>query len=165
MSQEFLMEQSCNKYMDSKWSCIYSDIFLPIPDWWVRSFNKWFQTNCLSPPAAASLSSRALGIVMEQVNFGYSMKNIPIASRKEYIIGLTHSVREFVNNLRWRVLFHLNPSRHQGNKKIFGLKSTNRCEPVSELEEFEEKLYNMTKNIKFREVSNTFHNKLRAYIN
>ena len=80
------------------------------------------------------------------------MKNIPIASRKEYIVELTHSTREFVNNLRWRVLHYLNPSKKQGNKQTYGLKSTKRCEPVPELQELEEKLYDMVKNIKFKEV-------------
>ena len=101
---------------------------------------------------------------MEQVNFGYTMKNIPIASSKEYIIQLTHSTREFVNNLRWRVLFHLNPSKNQDKKQTFGLKSTNRCEPVQELKEFEDKLFDMVKNVEFKNVSNSFQNKLRSDI-
>ena len=50
------------------------------------------------------------------------------------------------------------------NKRAYGLKSTNRCEPVPELAEFEDKLFEMTKNVKFREVSNTFQNQLRSDI-
>ena len=92
------------------------------------------------------------------------MKNIPIASRKEYIVELTHSTREFVNNSRWRVLHYLNPSKKQGNKQTYGLKSTKRCEPVPELQELEEKLYDMVKNIKFKEVSNRFQDKLNEDI-
>ena len=93
------------------------------------------------------------------------MKNIPIANSKEYIIGLTHSKREFVNNLRWRVVFYLNPTKHQTSKQTFGLKSTKRCEAVPELKEFEDKLFENVKNIKFKKVSNSFQNKLRADIN
>ena len=93
------------------------------------------------------------------------MKNIPIANNKEYIIGLTHSNREFVNNLRWIVLFHLNPSKSQDTKQYFGLKSNNRCEPIKELKEFEDKLHGIVKNVEFRNVSNSFQNKLRADIN
>ena len=69
------------------------------------------------------------------------MKNIPIANTKEYIIGLTHSTRELVNNLRWKVLFYLNPSKSQDTKQYFGLKSTNRLEPIKKLKEFEDKLH------------------------
>ena len=67
------------------------------------------------------------------------MKNIP--SRKEYIIGLTHSTKEFVNNLRWRVKFHLNPNKQKDRKETYGLKSTNHCESDHELAHFEDKLF------------------------
>ena len=110
-------------------------------------------------------SYSTLGITMEQVNFGYSMKNIPIASRKEHILGLTHSTREFVNNLRWRSKFALSSSKPQDKKETFGLKSSNRCEPIAEMKEFEDKLQDMVKTVKFRDVSNSFQNKLRTDIN
>ena len=36
---------------------------------------------------------------MEQVNFNYSMKNIPISTEKDYLIELIYSVEKFVFNL------------------------------------------------------------------
>ena len=46
---------------------------------------------------------------MEQVNFNYSMKNIPISSEKDYLIELIYSVEKFVFNLDKQVNFFLNP--------------------------------------------------------
>jgi hypothetical protein len=102
---------------------------------------------------------------MEQVNCGYSMKNIAIASKKEYILGLTHSRREFVNNLSRRVKFYLNPRKSNEVKETFGLKSTKRAEPVPEMKEFEEKLNDIVKNVKFWDKSNSFQIKLSTDIN
>ena len=54
--------------------------------------------------------------MMEQVNFGYSMKNIGIPGKQEYILRLTHSVNKFCNNLRWRVYFFLFPNEAPAKK-------------------------------------------------
>ena len=45
---------------------------------------------------------------MENLDFGgkYSSKNIPLPSKKEYKKQQIYAVKEFINNLRWRVFFH-----------------------------------------------------------
>ena len=55
---------------------------------------------------------------LEEVNFGYSMKNVSLPSQKEYILQLIHSVEKFVRNLRWRTYFFLNPQERQQKEKF-----------------------------------------------
>ena len=50
-----------------------------------------------------------LGAIMEQVNFNYSIKNIPIPSQQDFRIQMIKSVEHFVKNIRWRAFHYLNP--------------------------------------------------------
>ena len=77
---------------------------------------------------------------------------------------LTHSVRKCVNNLRWRAEIYLRPKPVRNKKETFGFKSTKSAEPVAELKDFEDKLFDLTKNIKFEEVPNEFQSKLNKDI-
>ena len=82
------------------------------------------------------LLSTLLVINMEQVNFGYSLKNIPIPSKQDYLLELINSVGIFVANLRWRCHFYLNPS-NQNRKESFDFKTSKAAPSVPELTEFE----------------------------
>ena len=46
-----------------------------------------------------------------KINFNYSMKNIPIPSRDEYLMQLIYSTEKFVRNLRWKCFFFLHPEK------------------------------------------------------
>ena len=96
--------------------------------------------------------------------FNYSRKNIPIPSKKEYIMQLTHSTEKFIANLRWRSHFHLNPHL-KSDKKTYGFNSIKAAPNVKELKQLEDRLYTMIKNIEFRPSSSDFQNKLRNDIN
>ena len=88
---------------------------------------------------------------MEQVNFGYSLKNIPIPNNQEYLLELVSSVGTFISNLRWRSWHFLNPSNNE-RKETFGLKTTNPApSDVKDLKEFENDLHNLVKNVKFKQ--------------
>ena len=90
------------------------------------------------------------------------MKNINIPSTKEYLLNLTHSLSTFSNNLRWRVIFHLDPpERASSDKEYFGFKSLKPAPPVEGLKEFEEKLVGLIENIETKEVTSDFQDKLR----
>ena len=104
---------------------------------------------------------------MEQINFGMSTKNIPIPDQQEYRIQMIHSVRKFIGNVRWRSHYALNPQDRAEKKENFGLKSTQPPPQVPLLEEFEDKMFDLTKNIKHRdprEIKNEFQRKLDADI-
>ena len=91
--------------------------------------------------------------MLDQVNFEYSMKNIVIPSKKEYLLQLTHSVRKCVNNLRWSAEIFLRPKPAKKKKENFGFKSIKSAEPVAEMKDFEDKIYDLVKNVKFEAVS------------
>ena len=80
---------------------------------------------------------------MEQVNFNYSMKNIPVSSKKDYLIELIHSVEKFVNNLDKRVYAFLNPIEKQHEKETFGFPSTKAPPNCEELDVLKDKLYDI----------------------
>ena len=86
----------------------------------------------------------------EQINFGYSTKNIPICSEKQYLKTFIDKTEKFVKNLRWRAFFFLNPKADREEKETFGFKSTRPPPHIPELKNFEEGLASMITNIKFR---------------
>ena len=102
---------------------------------------------------------------MEQINFGVSTKNIPIPDLAEYRVQMIHSVNKFVRNIRWKSHFALNPQDRGETKETFQLKSTKAPPQVPQLVEFEEKLFDLTRNIKHkdpREIKSEFQKKLDA---
>ena len=42
---------------------------------------------------------------MDPIDFGYSMKNIPIASRGRYKLALTEKVESVLKRMRWKTHF------------------------------------------------------------
>ena len=42
---------------------------------------------------------------MEKVNFGHSMKNIPIPDEKSYKLQLIQKVEAFIKKIRWQAIF------------------------------------------------------------
>ena len=70
---------------------------------------------------------------MEQVNFGYSTKNIPIPSPGEYLNKLIEQTRTFLKNARWRAFHFLNPESKTAKKETYGFKSPKSPDPVPEL--------------------------------
>ena len=92
----------------------------------------------------------------EQFNFGYSTKNIPICSEKQYIKALINKTEIFVKNLRWRTFFFFNPDLENSTKETYGFKSTKSPPFIPELKEFEDGLALLIENIKFRKFDNEF---------
>ena len=98
---------------------------------------------------------------MEQVRFGYGTKNIGIPGKQEYLLRLTHSVSHFVNRLRWRVFFFLNPNEGGEGKETFGFKSLKPAPPIEGLKELESKLIDLIRSVETKKVKNNFQDKLR----
>ena len=101
-----------------------------------------------------------LGVIMEQVQYSYSMKNIPIPSKQDYMTQMIYSVEKFTKNIRWRSFHYLNPSP-SSKKETFGFQTTKPPPQVPELKHFENRLYELIKSIKFRLYSNNFQDKLK----
>ena len=97
---------------------------------------------------------------MDPVNYGHSIKDIPVPSKKVYCSRLINSVEKFIQSLRWRVIFFLFP-KISSQKEHFDFKSLKIPDPVDQLEDFENDLKKLIKNIEFKPVNNRFQSKLK----
>jgi len=101
---------------------------------------------------------------MDKVNFNCSLKNIPLPSKQEYLTKLINSVSIFVNTLSWRAFHFLNPS-NSNQKETYGLKTTEAAPSVAELKSFENDMYELVKNVNFKEIrKNTLQHTLDSNI-
>ena len=89
--------------------------------------------------------------MFERFELDYSMKNISLPSQKEYILGLIYSVETVVKNLRWRAHFFINP-QEKASKNKYGFKSLKAAPNLKELQSFEDSLFNMVKDVKFKKI-------------
>ena len=108
--------------------------------------------------------------MMERVNFGYSIKNILIPSKKTYLLQLMEKVEMVITRMRWKAI-HFNNNNNNSidnnkeeNTEWYGLKSSYSPRQVKELIPFENDLVELIRNIKFRKIRNTFQEKLKEDI-
>ena len=86
---------------------------------------------------------------MEQVNLGYSDKNIPIPSENEYKQCLIKKTQKFLKSANWKASFALNPQEKTNKTNTYGFKSSNVPPRVKELKEFEDCMIDLVQNVKF----------------
>ena len=99
---------------------------------------------------------------MESINFRYSMKNVLLATKNQYIYKLIEKVEIVLKRMRWKALFfdntndnnntnntNTNTQNSNQNPRKFTFKSRNCPPQMPGMKEFEEDVYNMVKNIKF----------------
>ena len=113
----------------------------------------------LPAPTCSSLS--APGLNMEQVNFGYSLKNIPIPEEKVYLQMLINSSEKVMKSIRWKV-FHFLILQKSTKKENFGFNSTKPAPSVPELKEFENGMAEIIKGVKFTKETNDFNSKAKV---
>ena len=53
---------------------------------------------------------------MERINFGYSVKNIPSASEREYKLKLIEKIEAVIKRMRWKAIF-FNEQNYDAPKK------------------------------------------------
>ena len=106
---------------------------------------------------------------MERKNYDYSLKNIPLPSKDAYKKRLVEKVEIFIKRMRWKAyFFDQNEENNDENKENprsninnYGFKSRNCPKQNKHLDKFEDDLLLMIKNIEFRNVNDTFQNKLQ----
>jgi hypothetical protein len=98
---------------------------------------------------------------MKNVNFDYSMKNIPIPSNREYTKRLIEKTEDFTKRLRCRAYFFLNPTNKTKQTETYGFRSRKIPPTVAQLKPFEDSLLKLIENIKFRKVESDFQRKLQ----
>ena len=97
---------------------------------------------------------------MDKISYAYSMKNIPIPPESSYLKNLIEKVEKFIKRLRWKGYLFEHPCDNTINDN-FGFKS-NKTPPQNEhLNPFENDIYELVKNIEFKNVKNKFQNKLK----
>ena len=101
---------------------------------------------------------------MEAISFEYSIKNIPIPSRKDYNRKLIEKTEHLCRRMCWKAYFYLHPEIRPQVKETYGFNSTRSPPQVQEPVRFEEKLLQMIKNTQFRETSCRFQQQLKQDI-
>ena len=96
---------------------------------------------------------------MEKRNFGYSLKNIPIASKNAYMKKMMEKVESVVRRMRWKAIFFEN-EKAGASKITYGFKTNKAPDKMELLNPFENDLYNMIWNIQFNPRRNTFQRQL-----
>ena len=113
-----------------------------------------------------SEQSRTL-LNMENVNFGYSVKNVTTPDEKSYKLQLIHKVEDFIKKIRQKVIFLMivgnktEPTIAHKTGLTSDLNST-KCQP--QVKEPFEDLIKLVKNLKFRKVDNKFERTLAKYL-
>ena len=90
---------------------------------------------------------------LEKINFGYSLKNIPIPSGQAYLKNFIEKLESFINRLRWKVFFYLSNGESDSTAdkfETFGFKSEYSAPASEDLKLFENDLYDLAKNIEFK---------------
>ena len=98
---------------------------------------------------------------MEQVNFGYSAKNIPVPHDDMYLQILTTKWRKFTQNARKKAYHFLKKNATKSKKETFGFKSTDPASEIPLLKPFEEAFTEVIKNVKFGRKLNHFQRQLK----
>ena len=88
---------------------------------------------------------------METIDINFSTKNIPLCNLWTYKRSLLNEIERFRENLRWRVFYFKRPDK---KKKIqtYGLKTKFNAPQDPDLMEFERRLMDIIKEVKFKEV-------------
>ena len=101
-----------------------------------------------------------LGASMEQVNLGYSTKNVPTPSKKDFLQRMISSSEKFIRSIRWRTFFFLNPKITTDEKETYGFNSTKSPPKIPELKELEDGMMTLIQNIEFKNTDSRFQKQL-----
>ena len=97
---------------------------------------------------------------MRQFRLDYSLKNIPIPSRDNYLRNLIEKAESVLKRMRWKAHFFLKGEKSQENTRNFGLSSNKTPPTVLELKPFEEDVIKLLETIKFRDTKDYFQDSL-----
>ena len=104
---------------------------------------------------------------MNRFSLGYSQKNVPRPSEKEYTLTLREKTEELFKRMRWNALFYNNRNETQldyQTAETYGLRTKKSPPSINELKGFENDLISLIKNIEFKKTRSKFQNKLKSDI-
>uniref|UniRef100_A0A0L8G9Q2 Uncharacterized protein n=1 Tax=Octopus bimaculoides TaxID=37653 RepID=A0A0L8G9Q2_OCTBM len=93
--------------------------------------------------------------MIDKITLDVSLKDIPIPSRKDYIGDLLEKTNQFVHRMQWKAFFfdkELRPNDKPEHGDLLRKVFKSRRNPLTNqhLTRFEEELYSIVKNMKFR---------------
>ena len=98
---------------------------------------------------------------MDAINFGYSMKNIPIPSRYAFKFNLIQKAESTLRTMRWTAHYFLSDKETTGKTKYY-IKSR-LCPPqIDDMKAFENDVWKMSENVVYRHYTNPFLQQLKA---
>ena len=99
---------------------------------------------------------------MEQINFDYSLKNIPIPSKQSYLKCMIEEIESLTRRMRWKAhFFDSNDTENRESPNFnFGFKSDITPSQKEHLNVFENDLCNIVQCIEFRHSRNIFQKQL-----
>ena len=87
---------------------------------------------------------------MNRFSLGYSHKNVPVPSEKEYTLTLLEKTEDIFKRMRWKAFFYNNVNETQQDyqtDETYGLRTKKSQPSINELKGFENDLISLTKNI------------------
>ena len=86
----------------------------------------------------------------QQINLGYSVKNIPISNQKEFRQNLLVKTKTFLRNMSFRAKAFLDQAK-PSEKETYGFKTPKEPPRIPELREFEDRMLDLVQNIQFHQ--------------
>ena len=101
---------------------------------------------------------------MEQINFDYSVKNIPIPSNQFYLKCMIEKIESLIGRMPWKEQFFNSKSTENSDSPDFNFESDLTPPQKEHLNAFENDLYDMVRCIEFRRSCNVFQTQLATDI-
>ena len=79
--------------------------------------------------------------MFKKADIPYSLKNIPLPDNDSFLKSLLSKTEQFIQRLRWKAFFFLNPDTNKPDLRTFGFKTEKSAPQIKELSEFENDLY------------------------
>jgi len=87
---------------------------------------------------------------MDAINFGYSMKKIPIPGIKKYLTSFIEMTESVVEHMRWSEFLFLYPNGNSGDTNTHRFTTRKSPPIITELREFEEEIRSLIASIRFQ---------------
>ena len=97
-----------------------------------------------------------------QADFPYSLKNIPIPNKNSYMKCLLSKTESFIQRLRWKTYYYLNPDKRKNDLDTYGFKTEKSAPQVKELVDFENDLYSAIDKLEFCNPKSSFQEQLNS---
>ena len=105
---------------------------------------------------------------MERIDFGYSLKNIPVGDEKTFCMTLFNASEKTQESMKWKVLKTFNPENFGGKKQTFGFPTTAaapdpkpECPSYKPMKDFKEGMLDLVSTIEFNTNTNELQKKLK----